>query len=70
MGLFSLKIHSDTRQAGLGTFLVGESLRHMQQQAINLVEAQVADDNMAAVNLFEKMGFEANDYGIVLGRDF
>ncbi|MGI9518009.1 MAG: GNAT family N-acetyltransferase [Pirellulaceae bacterium] len=70
MGLFSLKIESQARQAGLGTFLVGESLRHMQQQAINLVEAQVADDNLAAVNLFEKMGFEANDFGIVLGRDF
>lgn len=70
MGLFDLSIDREARQAGLGTFLVGESLRHMQQQAINLVEAQVADDNLAALNLFEKMGFEANDTGAVLCRKF
>ncbi len=68
MGLFDLTIDEEARQAGLGTFLVGESLRTMQQQAINLVEAQVADDNLAALNLFEKMGFEANDTGSVLCR--
>ncbi len=69
MGLFDLRIDEAARQAGLGTFLVGESLRHMQQQAINLVEAQVADDNLAALNLFEKMGFEANDIGCVLAKE-
>jgi RimJ/RimL family protein N-acetyltransferase len=70
MGLFDLRIAHEARQAGLGTFLVGESLRHLQQQSINLVEAQVADDNLAALNLFEKMGFEANDTGSVLCREF
>jgi RimJ/RimL family protein N-acetyltransferase len=66
MGLFDLSIDVSTRQSGLGTFLVGESLRNMQLQGINLVEAQVADDNIAATSLFEKMGFEAIDTGIVL----
>ncbi len=66
MGLFDLSIEVSTRQTGLGTFLAGESLRCMQQQGINLVEAQVADDNLAATSLFEKMGFEAIDTGIVL----
>ena len=70
MGLFDLRIDEQARQAGLGTFLVGESLRHMQQQGINLVEAQVADDNLAALNLFEKMGFESTDTGSVLGKEF
>jgi len=69
MGLFDLRIEEEARQAGLGTFLIGESLRTMQQQAINLVEAQVADDNLAALNLFEKMGFEASDTGSVLIRE-
>lgn len=69
MGLFNLSIEPDARLAGLGTFLIGESLRHMQKQGINLVEAQVADDNLAALNLFEKMGFEANDTGSVLMRE-
>ncbi len=69
MGLFNLSIDREARQAGLGTFLIGESLRHMQQQGINLVEAQVADDNLPATNLFEKMGFEAIDTGLVLQRE-
>ncbi len=69
MGLFDLSIDQTARQAGLGTFLIGESLRHMQQQGINLVEAQVADDNLPATNLFEKMGFEAIDTGVVLLRE-
>jgi RimJ/RimL family protein N-acetyltransferase len=68
MGLFDLSIDETTRQSGLGTFLAGESLRCMQQQGINLVEAQVADDNLAATSLFEKMGFEAIDTGIVLQK--
>lgn len=68
MGLFDLSIDATTRQSGLGTFLAGESLRCMQQQGINLVEAQVADDNLAATSLFEKMGFEAIDTGIVLRK--
>lgn len=69
MGLFDLRIDASARHSGLGTFLIGESLRHMQQQAINLVEVQVADDNLAALNLFEKMGFEANNTGCVLAKD-
>lgn len=68
MGLFDLTVQPAARQAGLATFLAGESLRHMQQQGINLVEAQVADDNRPAINLFEKMGFESIDTGVVLQR--
>lgn len=70
MGLFDMDVQPEARHSGLGTFLVGESLRHMQQQGMNLVEAQVADDNIAAVSLFEKMGFDTIDTGVVLVRHF
>ena len=69
MGLFDLRIDRQARQAGLGTHLVGESLRCMQLAGVNLVEAQVEDDNLAATSLFEKMGFEVIDTGIVLRRE-
>ncbi len=68
MGLFDLAIDESVRHEGLATFLISESLRHMQQQGINLVEAQVANDNLPATSLFEKMGFETIDTGIVLRR--
>jgi ribosomal protein S18 acetylase RimI-like enzyme len=68
MGLFHLLVDEAARQAGLGTFLVSESLRHMQQAGVNLVEAQVEKDNLPAVHLFEKMGFETIDTGVVLDR--
>ncbi len=70
MGLFDMNVDPEARQSGLGTFLTGESLRHMQGQGMNLVEAQVADDNIAAVSLFEKMGFDTIDTGVVLVRQF
>ena len=68
MGLFDCSIEPEARKAGLGTFLVSESLRHMQQQGISLVEAQVAEDNLPAISLFEKMGFESVNTGILLKR--
>jgi ribosomal protein S18 acetylase RimI-like enzyme len=69
MGLFDLSVDKSVRSGGLGTFLVVESLRHMHQQGITLVEAQVEEDNLPAKSLFEKMGFGTIDRGMVLGRE-
>lgn len=57
MGLYDLRIEASERQSGLGTFLVGESLKHMQSIGVQLVEAQVRDTNTAAKKLFDKFGF-------------
>lgn len=68
MGLFDLRIDRDLRQESKGTYLVSESLRCMQMNGITLVEAQVEDDNVAAKALFEKLGFEVIDKGVVLEK--
>ena len=71
MGLFHLSITPEFRKKGLGTFLVGESLRHMnQQQSIKMVEAQVGENNAAGISVFHKMGFGTIDTGIVLRKNF
>ena len=68
MGLFDCSIDPEARKTGRGTFLVSESLRHMQQQGVTLVEAQVLESNMPAMNLFTKMGFENVNKGYLLKK--
>lgn len=58
MGMYNLKVDDEARRAGLATFLVGESLRHMASQSIGLVEAQTISNNSATCGLLEKLGFE------------
>ncbi len=66
MGLFALRIEQDSRKSGFATFLVGESLRQLQQFGVGLVEAQVRSANTAAIRLFQKFGFEEVDHGVSL----
>jgi ribosomal protein S18 acetylase RimI-like enzyme len=58
MGMYNLKVDDEARRAGLATFLVGESLRHLASQSIGIVEAQTSATNEATCGLLEKLGFE------------
>jgi GNAT superfamily N-acetyltransferase len=68
MGLMNLEIAPQLQRQGLGTYLVGEALRSMHEAGTSLAEAQMDDDNQAAVGLFEKLGFQAVDTGLVLRK--
>lgn len=63
MGMYNLKVDDEARRAGLATFLVGESLRHLASQSIGIVEAQSQTQNMATCRLLEKLGFEKFSVG-------
>lgn len=58
MGMYNLRVDDEARRAGLATFLVGESLRHLATQSIGMVEAQTESINAATCRLLEKLGFE------------
>lgn len=58
MGMYNLKVDDEARRAGLATFLVGESLRHLASQSVGIVEAQTVATNTATCGLLEKLGFE------------
>lgn len=66
MGLYDLRVDPEIRHGGLATYLVGESIKHLQQYGINLIEAQVKSDNEPALKLFRKLGFEDVEMGISL----
>ncbi len=70
-GLMLLEIDHEHRGQGLGTFLVGETLRWLHTQSTRPVELaviQIPEDNRAARSLFEKLGFQAVDRSLVLRK--
>ena len=52
--------------SGIATFLVGESLRHLMQQGIGVVEAQCRESDRAAIGVFKKLGFEQVSHGLLM----
>ena len=64
-GMYDLIIPEENRGIGLATFLVGESLRHMMQQGIGIVEAQTWASDLAAIGVFKKLGFDEVSQGVL-----
>ncbi|HEY2839538.1 MAG TPA: GNAT family N-acetyltransferase [Pirellulales bacterium] len=64
-GLLDLEVASPDRRRGLATFLVSESMRRLSGQGIAIVEAQTMAANSAARKLYQKLGFQEVDEGIV-----
>jgi ribosomal protein S18 acetylase RimI-like enzyme len=68
MGLMDLQIDAELRRQGLGTYLAGEALRSMHEMGMSHVEAQMEADNLGAIALFERLGFERADHSFVLRK--
>lgn len=76
MGILQFEIDDAFRGQGVGTFLLGESLRRLQgQQAkvgdltgVRLATVQVDEDNAAALALFKKLGFRHVDRAVVMHK--
>lgn len=68
MGLYDLFVEPAFRRQGLATFLIGEALRQLQSQGITLAEFQTRSDDNAALELFDGLGFERIDAGLVLEK--
>ena len=68
-GLIDIWVDPKLRRQGYATFLIGESIRQLQQQQVSLVEFQVVADNPAAASLVEDLGFAQIDRGFVLDKE-
>lgn len=62
-GMYGLNVPEEFRRTGIATFLVGEALKYYMQQGIEFVEAQTYARELAAVGVFEKLGFEQVNSG-------
>lgn len=67
-GLTRVDIEGERRRQGLANYLVAEALHDLAQEGTTLVETHVAEENAAALSLFDKLGFKATDHGTVFRR--
>jgi ribosomal protein S18 acetylase RimI-like enzyme len=67
-GLVELEIEEPSRRQGMATFLLGEAMREMRAHGVAFVETQARQTDTAALRLFDKLGFEEVEQGIVLRK--
>jgi GNAT superfamily N-acetyltransferase len=63
VGAVGLEVRPELRRQGLGKFLMGRVLHHLQEQYYTLVEVQYAQGNAAAAALADLLGFTTVDAG-------
>jgi GNAT superfamily N-acetyltransferase len=63
VGVVGLEIRPELRRQGLGKFLMGRVLHHLQEQYYTLVEMQYTQGNAAAGALANQLGFSTVDAG-------
>lgn len=63
-GLYELEAVSERRRAGLATFLLGDAFRRLAAQGIAVVEVQTMLGNVAARQLYARLGFQEVEQGI------
>ncbi len=57
LGLIAMEVESGSRRQGFGRHLVGEILRHARSEMISVVALQTRSTNVAALSLYETLGF-------------
>ncbi len=68
-GLIDLEVDAASRRKGMALYLIGESLRQLQDQAFVLIEVQAVERNTAALALYAKLGFEQVDSATVFRKE-
>jgi ribosomal protein S18 acetylase RimI-like enzyme len=67
-GLLHVDIEGPRRRQGLAKYLVAEAMHDLAQEGVSLMETHVATSNIAALKLFDSLGFEKTEYGIMFRR--
>jgi GNAT superfamily N-acetyltransferase len=68
-GMFDLAVASERRRQGLAAYLLSEAFERLRNRGIRLVEAQTMQHNQPALALYEKLGFERVDEGVVYRKE-
>ncbi len=64
-GLVGLFVDPALRRRGLAVFLLSEAFRQFNRQGITVVESQTMQHNAHALGVYQKLGFERVDRGVV-----
>ncbi len=65
VGIIDVEVRESHRRQGLGKFLITQILAYLQDQYFSLVEIQTMERNLAAMNLYQSLGFQKVDEGRV-----
>ncbi len=68
-GIVEMFVEPAHRRQGYTKFMLTEAFRYLVRQDIHVVEAQTIEHNLASVRLFENMGFEVIDRGVVFRKE-
>jgi ribosomal protein S18 acetylase RimI-like enzyme len=68
-GMYDLHVASARRRRGVATYLLSEAFARLSSRGIVLVEAQTMQTNAPALALYQKLGFEKVDEGVVYRKE-
>ena len=69
LGLIDVWVEESFRRRGLAIFLLGEAFRHFHREGITTVEVQAMQHSVAALGLYQKLGFQQVAHGSVLRKE-
>ena len=59
----------NVRRQGFGKFLMSEVMREAAEQGYGMVEVQTMQHNVAALAMYDKLGFHQVDSGAILRKE-
>jgi ribosomal protein S18 acetylase RimI-like enzyme len=65
VGIIDVQVDPQLRGQGLGTFLMAQVLKHYRENGLTLAEIQTMARNQAACRLYQRLGFEEVDRGVI-----
>jgi GNAT superfamily N-acetyltransferase len=68
-GMLDLEVSSQRRRQGVATFLLNEVFQRLRNRGVMRVEAQMMQQNLPALALYEKLGFAKVDEGVVYRKE-
>ena len=68
MGLIAFEIDEAHRGKGLGTFIVSESLKQLQNRGVSRIEVQLPHDAIGTQKIFERLKFEQISQSVLFAK--
>lgn len=68
-GMYDLFVEPAQRRQGVAVYLLGEACKQLAAEGVTLLETQAMLRDLAAVNLFHKLGFKQVDEGILFRKE-
>ncbi len=65
----NVSVAESARRQGFGKFLMSEVMREAAEQGYGMVEVQTMQHNVAALAMYDKLGFHQVDSGAILRKE-